>query len=602
MPVTTRAQSRRQAGELRFARKPSKAIQLPSKSIESTALKQPPATEETQSRAQSPSQASENRSPSQASSKQQSLQILAKDSLLVPSSVVERKFWPCQKCSCQEGAFEGLVNTCITCGHTMDDHEPDRNSRWKPNCSYLCMRDKLVISVLQHTREYGVMIIRATPMSGKTSLLKLLGHHIVHNELDLEPVLVYWKNRDQRAGLACDDFLQNAKKSFERSNAETRPCNPAARTIYLIDEAQGSYDEETLWSMFKTYHGTRAQALYILVCVYGVAGVSLKRDPNVESQAQRMHALQRIELHPSTWFSLGMLLRLDEVAFMVEKFATTLFIFASPLHRRVAYRRLFPGREPDVVVNNLSLQQICTNAIARFSPEALQPRQPSRSNQSWGIPEAAFQAELYSCLSLELYYLPILSQYSHTKDGRIDLFVAARKWGIEILRNGTNTEIAKHISRFTPGGNYHSWGLMNDYIILNFCTRSALAKVKIQGMTIHSKLFHVVIEPDKLSAQIYTYDKQLHTTWSLGEGRQRKNLDDFCGIEESLSDAESKKIPTQNELMLIEEMNEIMERGVGREKAMRERERQHMEEIEELRRQIEQMKEGSRLRVAHDQD
>ena len=159
----------------------------------------------------------------------------------------------------------------------------------------------------------------------------------------------------------------------------------------------------------------------------------------------------------------------------------TTFVFASPLHRRVAYRRLFPGREPDAVSRDISLQQICTNAVARFSPGALQPRWYPQSNGKQRIPEAAFQDELYCCLNLELHYLPILSEYSHTTDGRIDFYVSDKNWGIEVLQCGSDAEIAKHAARFTNGGRYYAWGIMDDYIILNFCPRSLLRKIKIEG-------------------------------------------------------------------------------------------------------------------------
>lgn len=163
----------------------------------------------------------------------------------------------------------------------------------------------------------------------------------------------------------------------------------------------------------------------------------------------------------------------------------TKFTFASPLHRRVAYRRLIPGREPDAEVKNLSLQQICTNAIARFSPGTLQKRRHSRHSGSWSIPEAAFQDELYECLNQELHYLPILSEYSHTKDGRIDFYISDRKWGIEVLQCGSNKEIVNHTARFASGGNYQRWEIMDDYIILNFCPRAALREVKIEGRFSH---------------------------------------------------------------------------------------------------------------------
>jgi hypothetical protein len=164
----------------------------------------------------------------------------------------------------------------------------------------------------------------------------------------------------------------------------------------------------------------------------------------------------------------------------VPRSEETKFTFASPLHRRVAHRRLISHPEQDAI-DNLSLQDTCSNAIARFSPGALRSRQDLRSSRNWGIPEAAFQDELYCCLNLELRCLPILSEYAHTKDGRIDFYVADKKWGIELLQCGNTREIAVHTARFGKGGRYQEWGIMDDFIILNFCPRSALRKVRING-------------------------------------------------------------------------------------------------------------------------
>ena len=167
------------------------------------------------------------------------------------------------------------------------------------------------------------------------------------------------------------------------------------------------------------------------------------------------------------------------------------FTFASPLHRRVAYRRLFPGREPDAVLKNLNLQQICTNAIARFSPSALQNRRSDQSDRRWGIPETAFQNELYCCLNLELHHIPILSEYSHTQNGRIDFYIADKKWGIEVLQCGSNGKIAEHSARFANGGKYRAWNIMDDYIILNFCSRSALREIEMEGKSIYCLIFSI---------------------------------------------------------------------------------------------------------------
>lgn len=324
MPVTTRAQSRRlqdAESQRQLAHKQPNATREPSKSINTATRKGRPALEGFRSPVQTTSQASKDSSPSQASSQTKSRYTFTETPGLDLPSTIGSLFWSCQKCPCQEGEFEGIVNSCVACKHTMDDHGLDWKHQWRPTCDYLCRRERLVTSVLQRTRDYGVMVVRATPMVGKTSLLKLLGYHVVHNERDLEPVYVNWETRERRNGLAYDEYLQREKARRQRMNAEYRPRNPHARTIYLIDEAQGSYEDENFWSMLKDHHNTRMQDLFVLVCVYGAAGVSYKRDPNVESQAQRMHALQRVELRPTTAFGLCMLFRKEEVDLMVRQFA-----------------------------------------------------------------------------------------------------------------------------------------------------------------------------------------------------------------------------------------------------------------------------------------
>ena len=152
------------------------------------------------------------------------------------------------------------------------------------------------------------------------------------------------------------------------------------------------------------------------------------------------------------------------------------------IRNRIAYRRLFPGPDPHIGSKYLSLRQTYLNAVQRFSPSALRPR--SRQNPArWGIPEAAFQDEMYCCLNHELQNLPILSEYSPSNDGRVDFYVYEKKWGIELLQCGNKTEVSEHIGRFTTGGRYHKWDVFEDYIILNFCSKSTLKKIDIKGIT-----------------------------------------------------------------------------------------------------------------------
>ena len=93
---------------------------------------------------------------------------------------------------------------------------------------------------------------------------------------------------------------------------------------------------------------------------------------------------------------------------------------------------------------------------------------------------------MYCCLNYELQNVPILSEYAHTREGRIDFFVFDKKWGIEIIQCGNASQIRNHIDRFLPGGKYRAWNIIDDYMILNFCPKSQLNIVNFEGNVFHS--------------------------------------------------------------------------------------------------------------------
>lgn len=202
----------------------------------------------------------------------------------------------------------------------MDSHEEYHHS-WNPGCDFVCERQDLVASILHLVRNTRVVVIRATPLVGKSTLLKLLGRHILDTQRDLEPVFIHWESKSERDHLACDLYLQREASKWRETNAKYRPSRSTARTIYLIDEAQGSYEEKTLWGQMLKSRNTRSQPMFVLVCVYGAVGISHARETHAESQALCIDSLQRVELRQSALGRPCMLFKLEETIITIEKWA-----------------------------------------------------------------------------------------------------------------------------------------------------------------------------------------------------------------------------------------------------------------------------------------
>lgn len=581
----------------------------------------------------------------------------------------------------------------------MDQHHI-QGSPWELNCDYPCLREDLVAATLKLVQEKRVVVIRATPQVGKTTLLYLLGRHILFHEESLEPIYVYWRPEKERKGQKFLEFLNEEATQWRRLNSGCRPNNPNARNIFLIDEAQNSYEESGFWDRYLKNRNTRSQPLFVLVCVYGETGTFVAHHRGVYSEAIKVDPGHRIELRPSitgqpymlftsretdivlkTWallrhyhlgdgvreyihaatdghpgmvglilayfdfrfpqlngtirrskrwtpevcheiiadrggfveqvenggrglwtsveeaFCLKALSRgghanvkyIDVVRAMQEVAAQPsgltrihtdydafafchrmgflhteslgprdpkiTFVFASPIHRRVAYRRLFPGPDPDAAVKQFGLLEVCLNAIRKISPSAVGTRN-AQSQGRWIVPEAAFQDEMYRCLHHELRHLPILSEYTHTSEGRIDFYIYDKKWGVEILQSGSNAQIMEHAARFRPGGRYSAWNILDDYIILNFCPKSKLQDLKIEDTGLQSRILQVVTDACERTAEVYTIDRQLKATFTLGEGGQSL---DIGGEFTRLINEGPEEIVAQMAQMGEEERNAIRE-------------------------------------------
>ena len=229
--------------------------------------------------------------------------------------------WACQTCSCPQGAFDCPIDACIRCGHEMDQHEKV-DSAWDPNCSYICQRKDLVASIMRLVDSMRVVVIRATPQAGKSILLRLLGYHVLHERSELEPVFIDWDTREERKHLPYGEYLKRERLEWRERNAKYRPCNPRAKTLYLIDEAQRSYEEKDFWARELKNQGTRGQPMFVLVCLYG-ADVSIARVQGVESESLNINATQRVELRPSSTNNPYLLFTLKETTTVVQKWASS---------------------------------------------------------------------------------------------------------------------------------------------------------------------------------------------------------------------------------------------------------------------------------------
>lgn len=204
----------------------------------------------------------------------------------------------------------------------MDKHElPSSEANWDPYCNYVSQRQGLVAATLRLVIEKGVVVIRATPQVGKTTLLLLLGRHIRDNYPFLEPIWMLWQPREKRNGRAYQEYLDNEAMCWRRMNARHRPRNPEAKNIFLIDEAQNSYSEADFWSRLKNIF-TSSQTLFVLVCLYGSTTI-LTGNTSTQSEALKIEQSQRIELRPSMTGGLCMQFAPKETEDVIQKWAFT---------------------------------------------------------------------------------------------------------------------------------------------------------------------------------------------------------------------------------------------------------------------------------------
>ncbi|KAJ6508972.1 hypothetical protein C8R45DRAFT_461445 [Mycena sanguinolenta] len=174
--------------------------------------------------------------------------------------------------------------------------------------------------------------------------------------------------------------------------------------------------------------------------------------------------------------------------------------FPTLLHRSRVSMLLTGSTSLPTTVEAMDLWQFCCAIVQAMSSTALRgSRDLELSRTGSSVPEAHYQNEVYRAASKTtkgrgLWLSPEFgTDSSSARPGRIDFFITSKGWGIEVLREGDQTDA--HLQRFEPGGAYNAWlqkGTIQEYVLLDFRHQTTARKQWPPG----TRLFHVAFDSD----------------------------------------------------------------------------------------------------------
>jgi hypothetical protein len=131
-------------------------------------------------------------------------------------------------------------------------------------------------------------------------------------------------------------------------------------------------------------------------------------------------------------------------------------------------RTTFPDQEFPTI------QDLCMAVLEHFSAKNLRLCvQGKLSTAGKARPlEAQYRDEFYRAFNAVVPCgVPISSEWSRHRDGRIDFWIPQKKWGVELLRD--HDRVDERCNRFQKGGRYYPWikaGMLKDWIIIDCAT------------------------------------------------------------------------------------------------------------------------------------
>ncbi|BCR89869.1 uncharacterized protein ACHE_51067S [Aspergillus chevalieri] len=155
-----------------------------------------------------------------------------------------------------------------------------------------------------------------------------------------------------------------------------------------------------------------------------------------------------------------------------------------------------------------SLPKLCKEVLREFSITILRHSAEGKKISTASQPrpvESQYQDEFHrGFVHVAGLGVPISSEWSRTKDGRVDFYIPEKKWAIELLRD--HNKIDEYISRFKEGGKYHPWlkeNMVKDWIIID-CATSLPTKEFSEP-----RLWHAVFIDDYSELRLYNHQKAL---------------------------------------------------------------------------------------------
>ncbi|GAQ35039.1 hypothetical protein AFUB_059250 [Aspergillus niger] len=117
--------------------------------------------------------------------------------------------------------------------------------RWIEDLSHISLRQDTVTELIKLIDTYPVILIRGTPASGKTTLARLLQDRL-HNQGRIVPFFYTWKQ--DLITFDTEPWVALAKALKQRLPRGQVPNLMNDEIVVIVDEAQGSYDDDYLWN------------------------------------------------------------------------------------------------------------------------------------------------------------------------------------------------------------------------------------------------------------------------------------------------------------------------------------------------------------------